>query len=74
MCGRSVTECCRGIFIVIVRDMRDGSNYIVYHNSNYSNKQIHRINALNYNLFRIKALYKFELFQIRQQLNFPHIC
>ena len=31
------------------------SNYIVYHNSNYSNKEIHRINALNYSLFRIKT-------------------
>ena len=31
------------------------SNYIVYHNSNYSNKEIHRINASNYSLFRIKT-------------------
>ena len=31
------------------------SNYIVYHNSNYSNKEIHRIIASNYSLFRIKT-------------------
>ena len=31
------------------------SNYIVYHNSNYSNKEIHRNNASNYSLFRINT-------------------
>ena len=31
-----------GILVAIVEDIRDGSsNYIVYHNSNYLNKQIH---------------------------------
>ena len=47
--------CCRGIFVIIVGDVGDGSNYTVYHNSNYSNKEIHRINASNYSLFRIKT-------------------
>ena len=64
--------CCRGIFVIIVEDVEDGpSNYIVYYNSNYSNKEIHRTNASNYSLFRIKSLYKFELqlLRIRQQLN-----
>ena len=33
--------CCRGIFVIIVEDVEDGpSNYIVYYNSNYSNKEI----------------------------------
>ena len=40
--------------MVIVEDIGDGSNYIVYHNSNYLNKEIYWINALNYSLFRIK--------------------
>ena len=48
---------CRGIFVVVVRDVRDGSNYIVYHNSNYLNWEILQINASNNNLFRIKTLY-----------------
>ena len=48
--------CCMGIFIIIVEDVEDGpSNYIVYYNSNYSNKEIHRTNASNYSLFRIKT-------------------
>ena len=58
--------------MVIVKDVKDGpSNYTVYHNSNYLNKEIHQINCLNYSLFRIKALYKFKLqvLQSRQQLN-----
>ena len=47
---------CRGIFVVIVEDVEDGpSNYIVYYNSNYSNKEINRTNASNYSLFRIKT-------------------
>ena len=45
--------CYRGIFVIIVED--GPSNYIVYYNSNYSNKEIHRINASNYSLFRIKT-------------------
>ena len=50
------TACCRGIFVIIVEDVKDGpSNYIVYYNSNYSNKEIHRTNASNYSLFRIKT-------------------
>ena len=45
-----------GIFIIIVKDVEDGpSNYIVYYNSNYSNKEIHRIIASNNSLFRIKT-------------------
>ena len=48
--------CCRGILVVIVKDVEDGpSNYTVYHNSNYSNKEIHRIIASNNSLFRIKT-------------------
>ena len=47
-----------------------GSNYSVYPNSNYSNWEIFRINALNYMKLRIKALYYFKLetLRIRQQL------
>ena len=45
--------CCRGIFVIIVED--GPSNYIVYYNSNYLNKEIHRTNASNYSLFRIKT-------------------
>ena len=55
-----------------VGEVEDGpSNYTVYHNSNYSNKEIHRIIASNDSLFRIKTKYKFELqvLRIRQQLN-----
>ena len=37
------------------RQSIQASNYIVYHNSNYSNKEIHRIIASNYSLFRIKT-------------------
>ena len=48
--------CCRGIFVIIVEDVEDGpSNYNVYYNSNYLNKEIHRINASNYSLFRINT-------------------
>ena len=48
--------CCRGIFVIIVEDVKDGpSNYSVYPNSNNSNKEIHRIIASNYSLFRIKT-------------------
>ena len=62
---------CSMLFVVIVGDIRDGLNYIVYHNSNYSNKETCQINASNYSLFQIKAWYKFELqlLWIRQQLN-----
>ena len=63
--------CCRGIFVIIVEDVEDGpSYYIVYYNSNYSNKEILWTNASNYSLFQIKSLYKFELqlLWIRQQL------
>ena len=35
----------------------DSSNYIVNHNSNYSNCEILQINASNYMKLRIKALY-----------------
>ena len=35
MCA-ALLHACR-IFIVVVRDVREGSNYIVYHNPNYSN-------------------------------------
>ena len=35
----------------MLRRLIQASNYIVYHNSNYSNKEIHRINASNYSLF-----------------------
>ena len=44
-------------YLFIVGDVGDGSNYIVYHNSNYSNLEILQINALNYMKLRIKALY-----------------
>ena len=44
--------CCRGIFVLIVEDVEDGpSNYSVYPNSNYLNKEIHQIIASNYSLF-----------------------
>ena len=33
------------IFIVVVGDVREGSNYIVYHNPNYSNWEILQIKA-----------------------------
>ena len=60
-----VTDCvlhAAGAYsLLLSTDVGDGLNYIVYHNSNYSNKQTHQINASNYNLFQIKALYKFEL-------------
>ena len=46
---------CSVILIVIAEDVGDGSNYIVLHNSNYSNKEIHRIIASNNSLFRIKT-------------------
>ena len=36
-----VLHAAGGIFVIIVEDVGDGSNYIVYHNSNYSNKEIH---------------------------------
>ena len=32
----ALLHACR-IFIVVVRDIEEGSNYIVYHNPNYSN-------------------------------------
>ena len=52
MCCMLHAACCRGIFVIIVKDVEDGpSNYIVYYISNYSNKEIHRTNALNYSLF-----------------------
>ena len=35
MCAALLHAC--GIFIVVVRDVGEGSNYIVYHNPNYSN-------------------------------------
>ena len=44
-------------YLFIVEDVRDVSNYIVNHNSNYLNCEILRINALNYMKLRIKALY-----------------
>ena len=44
---------CR-IFIVVVVDIREGLNYIVYHNPNYSNWEIIPINASNYSLLWIK--------------------
>ena len=44
-------------YLFIVRDIGDGSNYIVNHNSNYSNCKILRIDASNYMKLRIKALY-----------------
>ena len=61
MSERSEIACCMlhaawGIFVIIVEDVEDGpSNYIVYYNSNYSNKEIHRIIASNNSLFRIKT-------------------
>ena len=48
--------------MVNVKDVEYGpSNYTLYHNSNYLNKEIHHISASNYSLFRIKSLYKFKL-------------
>ena len=44
-------------YLFIVGDTRDGLNYIVNHNWNYSNWEIVQINALNYMKLRIKALY-----------------
>ena len=35
MCA-ALLHACR-IFVVVVRDIGEGSNYIVYHNPNYSN-------------------------------------
>ena len=35
MCA-ALLHACR-IFIVVVRDIREGSNYIMYNNPNYSN-------------------------------------
>ena len=53
-----IAACYREIFIVVVGDVRDGSsNYIVYHNSNYSNWEILWINASNYMKLWIKTLY-----------------
>ena len=45
---RCLPHCCKLAFVVVVGDVREGLNYIVYHNPNYSNCEILRINALNY--------------------------
>ena len=44
-------------YLLIVGDIGESSNYIVYHNSYYSNGEIPRINTLNYMKLQIKALY-----------------
>ena len=51
----ALLHACR-IFVVVVGDVGEGLNYIVYHNPNYSNREILRINASNYSLLRIKPL------------------
>ena len=35
MCAALLLAC--RIFVVVITDVREGSNYIVYHNPNYSN-------------------------------------
>ena len=66
----ALLHACR-ISIVVVGVIGEGLNYIVYHNPNYSNWEILRINALNYSLLRIKPLCWFELgtLRIKPQLN-----
>ena len=51
----ALLHACR-IFIAVVGDIGEGSNYIVYHNPNYCHWEILRINASNYSLLRIKPL------------------
>ena len=51
---RCMLQCCCPTY---VGDVKDGLNYIVYHNSNYLNFEILQINALNYMKPRIEAWY-----------------
>ena len=66
----ALLHACR-ILIIVVGDIREGLNYIVYHNPNYLNWEILWINASNYSLLQIKPLCWFELetLRIKPQLN-----